>query len=484
MNSILPSGVPRYNTGNLANNIKFDSQSVVIGEYAGKDLVLGEQNFYNTLLGYRAGQNSVDIVDNIFIGAETGINIYSGSNNILIGRESTDGMLGASYNALSLGYFNKLSTNSIFIGSYNESIGFQNIFLGIANSVSGDENIVLGNNNILNNSDQIICIGNNNFTVSSNVIIIGNSLYHHNATINIGDTFLRYDTYMSYDMSNYDMSNIYSDSNINLNSNLSNSNIIITNVTSNIASTIFIGCSDVRTRVVTGFTEPIHFETSNHHSLLSKNGIITDRITIGNFVTTSSCNLIISMTSLPYISLVCSCNLKDNIEYVLPELPDRSLNNVALSLNDKNEMIWKKLSMNTDEIMQGTSNIYYDANLVDARVEANFHNKFDMYFEDSYEKRIPLLSVDRLKNGTSNKMIVDGHYDGDISVSGKLFANHLIVNKIEVLGYGNNYQNVISPIGGYSSDDVSKIVTDTSNNLVNIINGLIHRIQQLEARVI
>ena len=41
MLSILATGEARYNTNALNNNLKFDNQSAIVGENAGKDLKIG-----------------------------------------------------------------------------------------------------------------------------------------------------------------------------------------------------------------------------------------------------------------------------------------------------------------------------------------------------------------------------------------------------------------------------------------------------------
>lgn len=434
---ILPSGYPRYNTGSLANNINFTNVSVIIGEYAGRDLYFGLNNYYNTYLGYRVGQSAVNSIDNILIGAETALNLYGGSNNIFIGREQSTKLYN-SYDTTSVGYQNLLSDRSIFVGSYNESIGFQNILLGTTNVITNEKSIIIGNNNSATGvASNIIIIGNNiEVSAAENAIFIGNTLLHTDFDINIGDTVLK-KAYTSNQL-------------------------------------LYLGLG--QTSVATGFSTSNILQAASEQTLYNTGGIFSDSITIGNYDTSNS----ISVPRKGSVTFVCNSNLDTDIKYILPMLPVNQ-QNVALSLNNNSELVWKKLSMTTDEIMQlpNSSNIYYDPILVDGRVESQFHQKFDTYFETSYEKRIGLLSTDRLIDGNVKRMIVNGTYAGDLSVSGKLFANHLIVNKIEVLGYGNNYEQ----LNVASSPEYSQLLalfTQTSNNLTNTINSLVSRIQELE----
>jgi DNA-dependent RNA polymerase auxiliary subunit epsilon len=184
---------------------------------------------------------------------------------------------------------------------------------------------------------------------------------------------------------------------------------------------------------------------------------------------------------------------QSEITYILPQLPAdvQDITNYALSLdnnNNDNIMVWKRLYQNTDELPQGTNNLYYNDAQVDARVEAKFHEKFNPYFDIRFIDKMPSITLDRVTNGINNQMIINGKYQGDLFVSGRLNVNHLIVNKIEVLGYGGNSDVLSSSTSGLSAlgtaiTDLTTIITNTSNQLVNALNTLTNRVATLESRL-
>jgi hypothetical protein len=461
MNSILPSGLPRYNTANLTDNIKFENQSVIIGEYAGRDIKQAadiSKNYFNTFVGYRAGQNSVSVGDTIFLGAQAGMNLYNGSNTIILGREADNGSFVSAYNMLSLGYFNKTETNSISVGSYNTTNGYLSLSAGKYNTATGDNNVTLGNGNqyigsynvnignknALSGMQNCICIGNNINDSGilaagrtgglTDAIIIGNNLVATSDTLqmNIGNTLLK------------DAQGIY-----------------VGQGTSN----VYIGFQQ-------GDETPL---TSNMYSLYTKNGLyVADRLAIGG------------------VTLISNSNLATDVEYILPVLPDnvKDTTNVALSLDANNQMIWRRLYQNTDELPQGNANLYYNDARVDARVEAKFHEKFNPYFDIRLYEMTPTITLDRVKNGTSNQMIVNNKFQGNLALTGslavaeKLNVNHLIVNKIEVLGYGGNIDTATGTAGLTTAvTDLTNVITNTSNQLVNALNALATRVALLESRL-
>ncbi len=417
MNNILPSGFPRFNSGNLVNNITFDNQSTIIGEYAGKDLNLSInpnlRNLNNTFIGLRAGQNSLDVGDTILIGRETGMNLYTGSNNIMIGRDNDQGFLSTMFDVISLGYMNNTADDSISLGSYNTSLGYQNLLTGKNNQVSGTGNINIGNQNVLQNVDNSICIGNNNhYSDGNDRIMIGNNL-HGSFRINVGNTLYKTD------------------------------------------NEIYLGMSDLPVGI--GYTneEPLN----SNYSLYAKDGVHTNKIKLGSIV------------------LIGNQDAGD-VVYTLPTSP-ANYANMALSLNNSNEMIWTRLYMNTDEIQQGTSNLFYNEPMidqrVDARFDANLSKRFSTYFDVDFDKKIPTVTLDSIQNGLTNQMIVDKQYNNDLFINGTLSVDRLIVNKIEVVGYGNEYL----PAGiKYDSYDIV-----TSNEFLSTINILLNRIRSLERQL-
>jgi hypothetical protein len=470
MDTILPSGLPRYNVANITDNIKFENQSVIIGEFAGKDIKTNPTatNYFNTFIGYKAGQNSVSMGDTILLGSEAGMNVYRGSNLIVLGREETDGTLVEAFNMLSVGFFNKTLTNSISVGSYNKTNGYMSLSVGKLNTTAGDHNITLGHNiiydgsenvhigtnNIIANSDSSLVIGNNiTGNEINNAIVIGNNISLDNAksAMMIGNNLLGSEGVLM----NIDNSIIKTNEGLYLGISTESSNIV----------PVCIGFS-------TSDAIPV---TSNNYSLYTRNGAyFADRLTIGSF------------------TLIAGSGSGSEMAYVLPDVPNdvQDTTNYALSLNNdtsNNVMVWKKLYQNTDELPQGNKNLYYNDSQVDARVEAKFHEKFNPYFDIRLSDTMSTITLDRVTNGINNKMIVGGKYDGDLSISGRLNANHLIVNKIEVLGYGGNTDWMSSSTSGLSTlnaavTDLTSIISSTSNQLVNALNALANRVSILESK--
>ena len=129
MNNILASGFARYNAGNITNNISFENQSTIIGEFSGQNILDTStlyRNFYNTFVGYKAGQNSINVVKNIFVGFEAGLNVYAGSNNIIIGKNEDYGNSMNIYDIVSVGNGNYTETASMSLGTSNINKGYQN----------------------------------------------------------------------------------------------------------------------------------------------------------------------------------------------------------------------------------------------------------------------------------------------------------------------------------------------------------------------
>lgn len=490
MNNILATGYPRYNGGANTEYIKFDNQSTIIGESAGKNLYLYTDtlvgNYYNTYLGYNAGLNSIQSFGNVYIGYQAGMNIENGSNNIVLGHENNDGFTVSAYDIISIGIDNTTSTNSISIGTSNVNSGYNNVMLGKSNdSFNADNVICIGNENVYSNIDDSIIIGHDNNVISdrlnSNIIILGNNnikneqidyddllsanpiligndlnLSNSNFVINIGNTFLKYDNYSNVEIiclgesfGKYGSNSLYtavgfSWSNI---SNTSNTNEIY-NLDQYIQS-----CNAVPS------------------SLYVNNGLFTDRLTLGSY------EMDASNIGNYTISLVCGSNLTSNIVYSIPDYPDlSSYNDFVLSTNSYGTMYWKKadfLAGTTDTIRQGTSNLYYNSALVDARIDAKFYNNFDINFNN----KVSSLTLDTITNGTSNRYISNGTYNRDLMIFGTL-----TVNRLKVLGIDANnesqYTNYMTSLLNNDSNMSNYIrlndikMTNTSNSLIQYVTTL------------
>lgn len=466
-NTITADGNSRFSTNSLTDYIFFDNRSAVVGENAGDNLN-PIYSYYNTLLGYKSGERSVYSYFNTFIGSEAGANIQKGTSNIIIGKEYMKILSNNTYspistsNIISLGINNKTSDNSISIGhsnsnidTYGLSIGRQNIIKGkwtncIGNDnrlIDSSESIIIGNKNGLlnvNSGDNVLVIGNSNLydktlhyekLLSKKPIIIGNNLNNDNesCTINIGDTFVKYDDYVNNE---YVL--------IGAKGNYSN----LPNVT------IGFDYTDITCNII---------NTSNNASLYVKNGIMADKIILGNYSSDTEERFEVSIGVLP--------NLGTNIQYYLPNLPDNP-NNMFLTTSNNGEMYWKYIStliggggdnggnegdgglslLTTDDLPQGNNNLYF--------TNQNFDNRFDY--------KISNTTLDEIQNGTTNTYIKNGIYNRDLVIFGTL-----TVNKIRVLGVNFNPDTTLE---GYIEDviyaktigSITALETENSNLKVQL----------------
>lgn len=466
-NNILASGVARFNGGGNNQFISFEYNSVVIGENSGKSLNLSAEaiirNYHNTFVGYASGQNSASTLENTFIGFEAGQNIQYGSNNILLGRNYNNQQLSRLYDAIAIGLNNKPGDSSTILGTLNMDYGYQNIFIGNHNIGNDDyritnigidnftsnlhDSIIFGNNNVVNAdiiSDYIIVIGNNNIfsnidnnnLLSSSPIFIGNSLYDSsNYIINVGDSFLKYDNYVNREIIQIGTDGKYYDG-------------------CNIPLSVGFGKDDIYS--LDGFIE----DSSHQLSLYVKSGIYTDSISLGSFDNISNFNISLSVTS----------NLTSNIEYILPDYP--VITNPVLSTNEKGEMFWRQVDISnstTDSLRQGTSNLYYDQSLVDARMRATFYDKF----EQEFSLKMSQYNTDNIIIGTSNKFIENGIYNSDMYVFGTLTVNRLRVLGVDVKNdFGiNDYINDIVNTSIGELDERINQLSDTLTNYVEIVSS-------------
>lgn len=427
-NTITADGNSRFSTNSLTDYIFFDNRSAIVGENAGDNLN-ASYSYYNTLLGYKSAERSIYSYLNTFIGAEAGANIQKGSSNIIIGKEYMKVLSNNTYspistsNIISLGINNKTSDNSISIGhsnsnidTYSLSIGRQNIIKGkwancignYNNFIASDESIIIGNKNGLlnvNSGHNVLVIGNSNVydkqlkyekLLSKQPILIGNNLNNDNehCIINIGDTFVKYDDYVNNE---YVL--------IGAKGNYSN----LPNVA------IGFNYTDITCNII---------NTSNDASLYVKNGVMADKIILGNYSSNAEERFEVSIGVLP--------NLSTNIQYYLPNLPENP-NNMFLTTSNNGEMYWKYIStligggggdsgngndgglslLTTDDLPEGNNNLYF--------TNQNFDNRFDY--------KISNTTLDEIQNGTTNTYIKNGIYNRDLVIFGTL-----TVNKLRVLG--------------------------------------------------
>lgn len=476
MNNILSTGFSRYSSGTLTNNISFNNQSLFIGEYTGdaiknSDLI---RNYNNTIIGFKAAQNSVNLLKNIIIGYEAYMN-GNGSNNIVIGKEYDNGIFLNLYDIILLGHQNSIQNYSVCVGSSNTTIGYQNLTYGILNNIYGMQNIALGSDNyyignntitignnnkinfqtkksliIGNNNgyqdtsnqflsvssnissninDNIIIIGNNNLNnslinysqlLSSNPILIGYNLNtsNNNYIINFGDTLLRYDNFSNNEILFLGNNNKY-------------------NKTYGLHTAIGFYEEEIY-NIDYQIQQATSNESSNiWRSLYVKNGIYTDCISIGSYSptyiynTSNTSRILYDYTS--NINFSCSLYtsplLISNIEYTLPILPNDTTN-IVLSSDKNGIMFWKNVNFediikNTDQLKQGTSNLYYNDIFVSSKINAIIRETFGIYFNQYYGQKISTLNLDQIINGTSNRYIQNGIYDQNLNILGSLYVSKL-----------------------------------------------------------
>lgn len=415
-NTILADGTSRFGVSSITDNLQFDYESTIIGEYAGYNIGSSTSftNYGNTFLGYKSGTNATVSQYNTFIGHESAINIDKGENNIIIGRELANKLssgaykLVSTYDIISIGIDNKTNDNSISIGKRNINNGTHNTIVGKNNTIYGNSLHCLGNHNFLaQNSDSVcignsnggafvtatgtgsntIIIGNNNLTdssenftmlLASHPILIGNNLNHCNYTINIGNVFTKYDNYID-------------------------------------SETVFIGSysrySSNSIPVAVGFTDDdivknySFLESSNANaSLYAKGGVYTDKLIIGNFSYHSSS-----------VSFGLSSNITSNIQYTLPDIP-KNPTNMFLTTKSDGELYWNHIDINgltSDDLQEGDSNLFYNTSRFDSR----------------FDEKLSYVTLDHIGNGITNSFIKNGIYNRDLVVFGSL-----TVNKLRVLG--------------------------------------------------
>lgn len=438
-NTIIADGNPRFNRNSLSDYLVFDNYSAVIGENVGENLT--SRSYLNTLLGYKSAESSTYLYFNTFIGAESGANIDSGTSNIIIGKEYMQVLSNNKYspistsNIISLGINNKTSDNSISIGHSNSNIDNYGLSIGRQNIIKGKMTNCIGNNNKLINSHESIIIGNTNGILNENYygdnififgnsnicskklnyeqllskqpIIIGNNLNNDNinCTINIGDTFVKYDDYVNNEYILIGSKGYYND---------------LPNVL------IGLNYRDITSNVI---------NTSNNASLYVKNGVMVDKIIFGDFSS--------NVTPKYEVSIGISSNITSNIHYYLPDLPDNP-NNMFLTTSNNGELYWKYVTSmggsidmslyNTDNLREGNNNFYFT------------NQRFDNRFDSVFVNKISNTSLDEIQNGSINTYIKNGIYNRDLVIFGTL-----TVNKIRVLGVNFNPDTTLE---GYIEDVV------------------------------
>lgn len=152
---------------NSAGILRKKSQSIFVGEYAGKANPSGD---YNVFCGFKTGYYDSSGHSNAFFGYLAGFKNSSGYNNCFIGYKAGYKTLGGYYNVFigsKTGYYNTSGHNNVFIGrraGYSNTNGDANAFIGESagehntsgkygtfigpfaglNNASGDFNLFLG----------------------------------------------------------------------------------------------------------------------------------------------------------------------------------------------------------------------------------------------------------------------------------------------------------------------------------------------------
>lgn len=281
------SSTTNYNGGldmSSSENIKFDFDSVIIGQNSGEKLYTSSSinNNLNVFIGINSGINADNISKTILIGENSGYYLNNSKENILIGKYNNN-RIDKIENTNIIGNNNNVSDNNIY---------YTNIY-GTRNNINTNyKNNIYGNYNLVNNTSNSLIIGNSNNIINTNL---------YNNYIYIGN-------------------------------NLQDNNEIITNIDNillkNIDNTIFIGNKN---KVGVGYqNNDINNSIFNNDNFLYiKNGLTTCNITFNNSNNRS-------------LVLKANNNLLRNIEYVLPDnINNYNINsNYFLSVNDINELYW------------------------------------------------------------------------------------------------------------------------------------------------
>lgn len=289
------SGTTNYIGGldtSSSENIKFDFNSVIIGQNSGDKLYTSSStnNNLNVFIGINSGINADNISKTILIGENSGYNLNNSKENILIGKYNNN-IINKIENTNIIGNNNNISDSNIY---------YTNIY-GIGNNININyKNNIYGNYNLINNTSNSLIIGNSNNIINTNLynnyIYIGNNLHDNNEIItNIDNILLK---------------------------NIDNS-ILIGN-----ENKVGIGYqnNDINNSIF-----------NNDNYLYIKNGLTTSNITFNNSDNKS-------------LVLKANNNLLSNIEYVLPNnINNYNINsNYFLSVNDINELYWYENTVPND----------------------------------------------------------------------------------------------------------------------------------------
>lgn len=266
------------------DNIKFDYNSVIIGQNSG-DKLYSSSSIYNNLnvfIGINSAKNANNISKTILIGENSGHDLNNSKENILIGKYNNN-IINQIENTNIIGNKNTISDSDIY---------YTNIY-GTSNNINiNNKNNIYGNYNLVNNTSNSLIIGNNNNIINTNL---------NNNYIYIGN-------------------------------NLKDNNEIITNIDNillkNIDNKILIGNNN---KVGIGYhnNDINNSIFNNDNYLYINNGLTTSNITFNN---NNNKNLILKANN----------NLLDNIEYILPNnITNYDINsNYFLSVNNVNELFW------------------------------------------------------------------------------------------------------------------------------------------------
>lgn len=143
--------------------------NTIYGYRAGNQLTLGGNNVF---VGTQAGENATTAEDNIVIGAKAGSFLTSGRRNVIVGNNS--GFFTNGNQNILIGFNNTL-TNDAPESSCNVSVGYKS-------SVFGYNNVSFGNDNYINSTSGIT-LGSKITDVSKNSILLGNNIYNTGSNV-------------------------------------------------------------------------------------------------------------------------------------------------------------------------------------------------------------------------------------------------------------------------------------------------------------
>lgn len=291
--------------------------NTIYGYRAGNQLTLGGNNVF---VGTQAGENATTAEDNIVIGAKAGSFLTSGRRNVIVGNNS--GFFTNGNQNILIGFNNTL-TNDAPESSCNVSVGYKS-------SVFGNNNVSFGNDNYINSASGIT-LGSKITDVSKNSILLGNNIYNTGSNV-----FILNNRHNSNDHVMYNSNNDY----ININ------DVLIVNRTSNNTQQLVLSGDTIKFD-----SSNINFNVGGGNLNVNGNAQFSNITVLG---TPTFCNLDLSQ-------LLNSNSLSSNARFYNVFASNAELSNVTITgpINFQNTAWFgSNITFSSNVTMCNTSNLY------------------------------------------------------------------------------------------------------------------------------